>query len=387
MVSDSNSRSGRLRRLGEEARGRAARIRKVKVPQTGLLAGALLLCAIAGAYVLWRSSDWLDTGPVEVRFFNIATGSTAGTYFPVGQTIAAAISEPPGSEACNESIRCGVPGLLAVVKSSPGSTANVRTLMEGRYDAALVQADIADWAWRGLPPFEENPATGLRAIAALYPEAVHVVVARTSGITSIAGLKGKRISIGRPGSGTRADALLILKAHGISPSELVVEEIEPSDAADRIIDGSLDGFFLVTGAPATVVDDLVRRDLVDLVPIAGPAAEALIESSGFFVAYVIADETYGDLAAVHTISVGALLVTTEGADEDLIHDITEALWRPGNRAFLDRGHAKGEQIQLESALTGVPIPLHPGAERFYREAGLIDAEAGAGRNNAKDKEQ
>jgi hypothetical protein len=371
MASDPSPRSSRLRRLGQEARGRAERIRRVKVPQTGLLAGVLLLCAIAGAYVLWRSSFGLDTEPTEVRFFNIATGSTAGTYFPVGQTIAAVISEPPGSEACDEFVRCGVPGLLAIVKSSPGSAANVRMLMEGRYAAALVQADVADWAWRGVGPFEEEPAKGLRAIAALYPEAVHLVVRKGSGIGHVADLKGRRISIDRAGSGTQADALLILKAHGLEPDDLVTEQLEPSAAAERLIAGELDGLFLVSGEPTAVVTDLVGRDLVDLVPIEGPAVDALIQSSGFFVSHEITPGAYATVGTVRTISVKALLVTTDAASADLIHDVTAALWRPGNRTYLDRGHVKGRLIRLETALAGVSIPLHEGAVRYYREAGLI----------------
>lgn len=371
---------GRLGRQGQETRARAGRIGPVRVPQRRLLAGILLLVAVAVGFVLWRSSVGLVPETSGVKFFNIATGPTSGTYFPVGQTIAAVVSEPPGSEACAEQARCGVPGLLAVVKSSPGSTANVRSLVAGRYDAALVQADVANWAFHGSGAFQGEPVSDLRAIAALYPEAVHLVARRGAEIGSVGDLAGKRVSIDRAGSGTQADAVLVLKAHGLDRTDIVAEELEVSDAADRLIAGTLDAFFLVSGAPAAVVSDLARDGHVDLVAIDGPAAEALVESSGFFVAHTIPAQTYRDLGETRTMSVRALLVTTEAVDADLIHDVTAALWRPGNRTTLDRGHAKGALIRLDTALDGIPIPLHPGAEAYYREVGRLPAPAAASRS-------
>jgi len=366
-----SAHANRVRDLGQAAKTRAARIRKIKVSQGGLAIGVILLATFIGAYLVWRAPAVLPAGQADVRFFQIVTGSTAGTYFPVGETIAAIISQPPGSERCNDQDRCGVPGLLAAVKSSQGSTANIRSLASGAADAAFVQADIADWAYRGQAMFLNEPVEPLRAIAALYPEAVQLVTAKSAKIRSVEDLRGRKVSIDSAGSGTQADALLILSAFGLSVEDMRVEEIEVSNAADRLIAGTLDAFFLISGTPSTVVSDLADRGLVDIVPISGPPVKALLARSAFFGAHIIAPETYAGIGQVATISVKALLVTTARADADLIYDITAALWRPGNRAHIENGHEKGRLIQLETALDGISIPLHPGAERFYREAGRL----------------
>ncbi|VAV99974.1 TRAP transporter solute receptor, TAXI family precursor [hydrothermal vent metagenome] len=368
---EKDTRRARVQSLGQAARMRAARFRKVKVSQGGLAIGVVLLATIIGAYLAWRAPPASNLGPADIRFFQIVTGSTAGTYFPVGETIAAIISEPPGAEPCGPRDRCGVRGLLAAVKSSQGSTANVRALMSSSADAAFVQADIADWAYRGQAMFAGEPVKSLRAIAALYPEAVQLVTAKTAKIRSVADLRGRRVSIDRTGSGTQADALLILEAFGLTRTDMAVEEIEVSNAADRLIAGTLDAFFLIAGTPSNVVTDLADRGLIDIVPIAGPPAEALAKNSAFFVPYAITADTYAGISEVATLSVKALFVTTTRADAGLIYDITAALWRPGNRAHIDLGHVKGRLIQLQTAIDGISIPLHPGAERYYRETGRL----------------
>ena len=361
----------RIQDLGEAAKGSAGRIRKVKLPPTGMAIGVALLAAIIGAYLVWRAPPAVDRGEAELRIFRIVTGSTAGTYFPIGETIAGVISEPPGAEPCEPNDRCGVRGLLAVVKSSAGSTANVRSLINGKSEAAFVQADIAEWAQGGLAMFSDEPLEQIRAIAALYPEAVQLVAAKSAGIKSVADLRGKRVSIDQAGSGTQGDALLILKAFGLGRDDIIASETEVSRSADQLIDGRLDAFFLISGTPATVVTDLADRGLIDLVPITGPPVEELTQGNRFFVTDVIEADTYAETGEVATISVKALFVTTAAADATLIHDLTAALWRPGNRAHLDRGHAKGKLIRLETALDGVSIPLHPGAARYYRRAGHL----------------
>ncbi len=365
------SHASRVRDLGQAAKSRAARIRKIKVSQGGLAIGVILLATFIGAFLVWRAPAGQQQEPADIRFFQIVTGSTAGTYFPVAETIAAIISQPPGSERCNEQDRCGVPGLLAAVKSSQGSTANVRALAAGRADAAFVQADIADWAYRGQAMFAGEKVEPLRAIAALYPEAVQLVTAKSAKIRSVEDLRGRRVSIDSAGSGTQADALLILRAFGLKAEDLRVEEIGVSNAADRLIAGTLDAFFLISGTPSTVVTDLADRGLVDIVPISGPPVDELLESSAFFVSHTIDAETYAGIGEIATISVKALFVTTTRADAGLIYDITAALWRPGNRPHIDKGHEKGRLIQLETALDGISIPLHPGAVRFYSQAGRL----------------
>ncbi len=233
------------------------------------------LAALACALVLLSS---VLPFAQEARYVRIGTGSTAGTYFPIGGIIASAISKPPGSRDCAAGGSCGVPGLIAIAQSSKGSVDNVMGIAEGRLESGLSQADISYWAYSGQGIFEQTgPIETLRSVANLFPEAVHVVVRRDAGIYKLSDLRGKRVSLDREGSGTRVDALLILEAFGIGLDDLDERALGAGDAADHLRAGELDAFVMVDGTPATAVVELADDSLITLVPISGPEAEALRE--------------------------------------------------------------------------------------------------------------
>ena len=157
------------------------------------------------------------SGAQDMQFFRIATGGTAGTYFPIGGLIANAISNPPGSRACDEGGSCGVPGLVATAVASNGSVANVNGIAGGSLESGFSQSDVAFWAHTGTGIFADKGAVEkVRAIANLYPESIHLVARADAGIKSVADLKGKKVSLDEPGSGTLVDARLILEAYGLS---------------------------------------------------------------------------------------------------------------------------------------------------------------------------
>ncbi len=308
------------------------------------------------------------------QFFRIATGGTSGTYFPIGGLIANAISNPPGSRPCEEGGACGAPGLIATAMSSNGSVANVNGIAGGTIESGFSQSDVAFWAHSGTGIWEaEEPVEKLRVIANLYPESIHLVASADSGITGIADLRGKRVSLDEPGSGTLVDARIILEAAGLTEADIAPEYLKPEQAADRMRDGAMDAFFFVGGFPAGAIAELASQDDVRIIPIDGDAAAGIMESYDFFSEHTIPGGTYeGQPDDVTTISVGAQWVTSADQPDDLIYEITKALWNDNTRALLDGGHAKGKEMTQESALDGVGIPLHAGAERFYKEAGLID---------------
>ncbi len=308
----------------------------------------------------------------NLRFFRIATGSAAGTYFPVGIALALAISNPPGSRPCLRGGSCGVPGLVAVANTSEGSVANVDAVASGVVDSGLAQADVIFWAYNGEGIYSRKPKLdGLRVIANLYPEDLHLVARRGAGIAQVRDLAGKRVSIDKPGSGTRINAELILSAYGVRLNQLKAMEVDPSEAVDLFIKGELDAFFLVAGYPAAAVSDLARLGLIDLVPISGRPADTAVRRHRFFSYNAIPAGTYqGINQTIPTLSIGAQWVVPASADGELVYQVVKALWHPRNRMFLDTGHAKARLIQLETALAGVSTPLHPGAERFYREMGM-----------------
>ncbi len=305
-----------------------------------------------------------------VRHFRIATGPTAGTYFPIGALIAGIISGPEGGPSCEDGCGCGVPGLIAVAQATDGSVANLAAIAEGRFNSALAQADVVHWAYSGEGPLQgQGENTALRAIANLYPESVHLVARRDSGISAVADLKGRAVSLDTAGSGTRADAELILAAFGLGKDDIVPIYASLDRAADMIEAGEIDALFFVGGYPAPGVNALAALDLITLVPIDGPPAQALRETHLFFSPDRIPSNAYAGVEGVETLSVGAQWVVGATEPEDLVYAITAALWHPENRRLLDAGHAKARLIRPETALNGLTIPLHPGAARYYSELG------------------
>ncbi len=309
----------------------------------------------------------------DVTFFRIGTGGTSGTYYPIGGIIANAISNPPGSLDCDKGGSCGVPGLVALVQTSRGSIVNVEGIASGAFEMALSQADIAYWAYNGSGLFHhDKPNNSLRAIANLYPESLHVVVRRDAGIKNIAGLAGKRVSLGEKGSGTLVESKAILKAYGLTTKDVMPQYLLPGAASLAMSEGVLDAFFIVAGYPVTAITDLTRSIEIDILPITGKPAKNVVSFYPFFTKSVIPAETYEGVGEVATISIGAQLLVAAGIEDDVVYQITAALWHENARRMLDNGHAKGREIRIETALHGLAVPLHPGAERYYREAGRLD---------------
>jgi len=318
----------------------------------------IALAAAAGA------ASAAGAARAQQQFFRIGTGGTGGTYFPVGGMIANAISEASGT---------GVKGLVATAVASNGSLANINAIGAGQFEAGLTQADVAYWAWSGTGLFEGRPKIdSIRFVANLYPESVQIVVRRGSGIRSVADLKGKRVSLDEPGSGTLIDARIVLAAYGLTDRDLRPEYLKMGPAADRMRDGALDAFFTVGGWPTGAIAELASsQGGIDLLPVDGEAAQRLLKQYSFFAPDVIPADAYKGSAETKTIAVGAQLVTNARIPDALVYEITKAMWNDATRRMLDAGHAKGRMIRRETALDGAGIPLHPGAERFYREAGLL----------------
>jgi TRAP transporter TAXI family solute receptor len=335
-------------------------------------AARLWLAGIFAVGTIFSAPIAAPAAAQEMKFFRIGTGGTAGTYFPIGGLIANAVSAPPGSRACNAGGACGVPGLVAIAIAANGAIANVNDIQDGRLEAGFTQSDVAYWAFTGTGVFEGREKTpDLRGIANLYPETVHIVVRRDSGIATVSDLKGKRVSLEEPGSGTLADARILLNAYGMSERDLKPEYLKPDAAGKKLAAGELDAFFFVGGAPVAAITELAAQTPIGLVPIGGAQAEKALTRYSFFAWDRIPAGTYPGIADVPTISVSAILVTSAKQDEELIHGVTEALWNSNSRKLLDGGHSKGKLIVKSNATKGLGIPLHPGAERYYREAGML----------------
>ena len=292
----------------------------------------------------------------QTKYFRIGTGGTGGTYYPIGGLISNAIS----SDKINVS-----------AVATNGSVANVNGILGGSMESGFSQADVNFWAFSGTGIYEGKPKVDeLRAIANLYPESVHIVTKKGLGAKSIADLKGKRVSLDEPGSGTLVNAKAILAAYGLSEKDIRPEYLKQQQCAEKLKDGTLDAYFQTTGYPQGTLTELAATNGFDLLALSGPEAEKLQSQFKFFANDEIPSGVYKDVAGVKTLSVGAQWVTSAEIDAELVYEITKALWSDKTRTALDAGHAKGKAIRKETALAGLGIPLHPGAEKLYKEIGL-----------------
>jgi TRAP transporter TAXI family solute receptor len=341
----------------------------------GVRRGGAAAVAIIAFGLLWTRAF---PSAQETRFFRIGAAATSGTFFEIGGVIASGISKPVGSPPCGRGGNCGVEGLVAVTQATQGSVENLRMIGSGQIESGIAQSDIVSWAYAGTGIFAaDGPLKELRAIASLFPESLQLVVRAESPIRTLADLKGKRISLGQAGSGTLADARVVLASAGISEHELNAEYLRPGVAAGNIRDGTLDGFFLIGGVPVPAIRELAAARPIRLLPIDDQVLARMKENSSSYRRSVIPGGSYpGVERETPTIGFSALWIVSAEAPDDLIYEITKALWNEATQHLLEAHDPIGKQVRLENALDGIPIPLHPGAKRFYREAGLPADENG-----------
>ena len=363
-------------RMNRSARDRGAAGRR----SSFLRAAGLPLFGIVGAALLTVLAATLpgDAESQDISYFRIGTGAPEASYFSIGGVIASAISNPPGSRACEEGGNCGVPGLIALAQTTRGSFDNLAGLAAGSLDSGLVQADVAEAAFTGADPYKaETAMPGLRAIGNLYQEGIHVVVLADSPITSVAELKNKRIALGEKDTDKLFTARMLLKAYGLSEKRVKPFYLPLTDAAAKLAGGELDAIVTVGSYPIAAIADLAHMLPIKLLPINDAAAQKLREAHPYLAVDIIPAAAYtGVEENVVTIGVGALWVVNETLDTDLVYAITQALWHESTRRLLDQSGPAGRKIRVQSALAGLPIPIHPGAARYYAEIGQMNLPSG-----------
>lgn len=332
-----------------------------------ILAAAIAVTMLGGAAAQVQAQ--------EMKFFRIGTGSAGGTYFPIGGIIANAISNPPGSRPCDKGGTCGVPGLVAIAQSTNASAHNVTAINAGQMEGGLTGAATLFFAYHGVGKFEGKQKPKLRIIANLFPEDLHLVLPKGKSLGSLKELEGKRVGIAQAGSGTQIAVELMLAEQGITRDNIDEAELNNSQSAERIADGQLDAYFYAAGTPVAAMIQLDNTKGMELYSFSDAEITASNKAVPYYVPSKITAGTYAGVGYdVNTLAVNGILVTSSDIPEDLIYEITKALWSKTTRKLLDNGHAKGKVITLETALMGLDgldVPLHPGAEKFYKEAGLI----------------
>ena len=293
-------------------------------------------------------------GADTATLVRIGTGGSGGSYLPVGSLIAGSYSQ--------------LDSVMAIAQRSNGSVANVQDLGEGLLEAALAQADIVHWAYRGDESFAQSGAIdNLRTLASLYLESVHFVVREGSGIEELKDLSGKRVSTDEIGSGTQINVQHVLRSQGLAELDIKWVYLKPIDAIDRLRRGALDAFFVVAGYPAAGVNELIEEGVGRLLPLGIPVDSELLKNFPFFTVDEIPGDVYGSQQSVTTLAVPAQLIVDARLNEEIVYELTRQLWQPGTLTLLKENHPKGSEVNFSSALIGLSAPLHRGAARFYRE--------------------
>lgn len=334
-----------------------------------------MYCKLAALALAGSMMAGMTAQAQEMKFFRIGTGGAGGTYFPIGGIIANAISNPPGSRECDKGGNCGVPGLVAIAQSTNASAHNVNAIQAGQMEAGLSGAATLHFAYHGIGKYEGKAKPDLRVIANLFPEDLHLVLPKGGSLNGLTDLKGKRVGIAQAGSGTQIAVELIIGDHGINRDNIDEAELNNSQSAERLADGQLDAYFYAAGTPVAAMIQLDNTKGMELYSFTDEEVKQANKSVAYYVPSTIPAGTYpGVTYDVKTVAVSGIFVTNANQDEQLVYDITKALWSKTARKLLDNGHPKGKVITAETALLGVEgigVPLHPGAERFYREAGLL----------------
>ena len=292
------------------------------------------------------------------RFLSIASGWVTGAYYP----FAGAVSRVAWKHLREKNIKI-------TAESSGASVANSKLIGKGDTDFALLQNDIAYYAHYGKMMFDA-PIKELLGLMTLYPETIQIVARKDSNIKSVADLKGKRVSIGPLGSGTTENAKQILKAWGLGEGDLKAQQLKASQAADYMKDGRLDAYFNTTAVGAAhIIDTFVLVPSV-IVPVSGPNAEKLLKDYAFYATDTIPVGAYkGFDAPVKTIAVMAMLAASSDLETEIVYLIVKAIYEDLDQ--IKKAHAKFKGIDVKKALMGMSIPLHPGAEKYFKEVGVI----------------
>lgn len=298
----------------------------------------------------------------ERVFVGIATGGTGGTYYPLGGMLAQLISNTAELEGRR---------ISATAETGNASVANAGLLAQGEIETAFIAADILDAAYNGLNQFEGNAAENIRALGSLYPETVQLVARAGANISSFADMAGKSVSSGSPGSGQWQLLGDLLEAHGMAREDVSEDYSSFSQSADKLRDGNLDASLITAGIPTASITELANGHDITVVPLSGDEIAALQEVQPYYASVTLPAGTYRGIDEdVETLAVRAIWATHADLDDDLAYAMVKALYE--NTETLAQVHVMGGQISLETALESVSVPLHPGAERFYREMGMIE---------------
>ncbi len=311
----------------------------------------MLLAACGGGSDEGNGGDGGDGGDTP-DFMSLVTGGTGGTYYPLGGAFAEIITDATDIQTNAE--------------VSGASAENMNTIRDGNAEIAFSQTDIASYAKNGEQMFEGEAVENVSAIGTLYPETIQIVTTAGAGIESVEDLAGKKVSIGAPGSGTALNAEQILEVHDMTLEDIEKQDLSFDESTAGIQDGTIDAAFVTAGTPTGAVEGLSATEDIVIVPIEQDKIDALIEAYPFYIQDEVPSGTYKLSEAVPTVAVQAMLVVSNDLSEDVVYDVTKAIFENLDKV----AHDKGKLISAENAVNGVGIEIHPGAQKYYDEQGI-----------------
>ena len=297
---------------------------------------------------------------LAAEFIIIGTGGVTGTYYPTGASICQMVNK--NKQETN--IRCSV-------ESTSGSVYNINTIKAGELDFGIAQSDTVYQAFKGEGKFRGSAVPELRSTMAIYPELLALVVNQGSGIKTITDLKGKKVNLDSPDSGTRFTANIIFEAFGMKISDFaLVKEFKSFEGPMLLQTNQVDGFFFVVGHPAENIKDTANAFDISIVPIDGPNIDMLLKKYPYYTKGVISGTFYKGVSNdVPSIGMKAVLVTSSKVKEETVYQVTKTIL--DNFDKFKELHPAYKIITKESLLEGLSAPQHPGAIRAFKEAGLL----------------
>jgi TRAP transporter TAXI family solute receptor len=309
------------------------------------LIGVATAFSLAGASLPAQAQD----------FVNILTGGTSGVYYPLGVALSKVFADK-------------IPGSRPSVQATKASVENLNLLQQGKGEIAFTLGDSLALAWAGDEEAGfKSKLSKLRGVTAIYPNYIQVVASKDSGIKTLADLKGKRLSVGAPKSGTELNARAILQGAGLSYSDLgKVEYLPFNESVELMKNRQLDATLQSAGLGVASIRDLATS--VDIVVVEIPTSVVDKVGSPYVKATIPANTYSGQSQPVQTAAVVNYLVTHSDVKDDLVYQMTKSIYE--SLPQLVAAHAAARDIKLENALNGMPVPLHPGAERYFKEKGI-----------------
>ncbi len=288
------------------------------------------------------------------EYIYLATGGTSGTYYALGGDLANLFAKNNAD--------------LDVTAQSTGASAeNIRLIDQGEAEMAIVQNDVADYAYNGTNAFEGEQIQSFSVVASMYPEFVQLVVHADAGINTLADLKGKRVSIGAAGSGVYFNAVQFLEVAGLTLDDIDAQYLSFAESSDAIKNRQIDAAFITAGIPNAAIQELGATSDIKLLSLDDETVAALQEAYPFYAKATIPADTYANQPEdVTAVAIRAVLICKADMDEELVYNLTKTLYEKTD----ELSNAKKSEIIIDEALLGVSTPVHAGAARYYAEAGI-----------------